>query len=80
MRRMPAEHERHLLAGAYRETRLAVQVDPLEHDGTVKAQRIRSGDGVQTALGATNPWDVLAVLEAYDQFAAHGYPAFQADR
>ena len=53
-------------------------LDACELDGRVEDDRIRSGDGDQTAVRPANPGDVVSILEAHEQLGAHLHFALYA--
>src|SRR5580704_781174 len=53
-------------------------LDASELDGGVEDERIRPGDGCQTAVRLPHPGDVVSVLEAHEQLGAHPHFTFDA--
>ena len=46
-------------------------LEALELDGGIENERIRTGNGDETAVRAPNPWNVVPVLKAHDQLGPH---------
>ena len=78
VRQVPGEDKRHLLPGMDRERSLVAHLYALELDGGVENERIRPGDGAESAVRLPDPWNVVAMLEADDQFGSHPHLAFDA--
>src|SRR5205085_9628865 len=75
---MPDELEGHHLALRHRELGHRCQIAARDLHGCDEHQRVRTGDGAQTAVGAAHPRHDPAVVEPDDELHLHRHPSAPA--
>ena len=78
VRPVPGEGKSHLVSGMNLELSLVAHLDALELDRGVENERIRPGNGDETAVRPPDPRNVVPIFEAHDQLGPHLHLAFNA--